>query len=161
MSAATARVSRGPVAPPASGGVDDRELGVTAGAIAEPRHGHGPITTGQVRGSRSDLIDHAGHVVPEDAGRGQSGPTPVPAVAGVDGVHPGRVHGDADLAGTCCRVWKVGRAQLMPVTESVDEFRLPAALTHWPVDPSGYWKTSSRGTPKTWAIWKATSRDGE
>jgi RimJ/RimL family protein N-acetyltransferase len=29
------------------------------------------------------------------------------------------------------------------------------------VPASGYWKTSSRGTPKTRAIWKAISRDGE
>ncbi len=26
---------------------------------------------------------------------------------------------------------------------------------------SGYWKTSSRGMPKTWAIWNAISSDGE
>src|SRR5690606_1011656 len=26
---------------------------------------------------------------------------------------------------------------------------------------SGYWKTASSGTPKTWAIWNAISRDGE
>lgn len=72
---------------------------------------------------------------------------------------------------TCVRIyWSTGAHRVNTSSKrdtSADPCRsrtaafVAAALPHWPVEASGCWKTSSRGTPKTWAIWKAISSDGE